>query len=333
VVPWEVEYPIDNLRRFISDDAEPIIAFYGGEPLLNVGFIEQIMDEFTGCRFVVQSNGTLTRKLDPEYWLKFDSILLSIDGRRTTTDHYRGASVYKRVIDSARWLSSIGFRDDLIARMTVSELSDLYLDVKHLLSLNLFDHIHWQLNVIWSSCWRDFHGWCDRSYIQGIDRLVRLWMRELRKGKVVGLVPFISILGAMIRNERISRPPCGAGIDSLAILTNGDILACPIAVDASWARLGNISSKSRDEVMGKVKIGEPCVSCDHLRYCGGRCLYTHHERLWDDIRTKKICDLTIHMIKELSSAKDEVLSLLDRGVISSSDLEYPPFNNTTEIVP
>ena len=333
LVPWEVEYPIDNLRKFISDDTEPTIAFYGGEPLLNVGFIEKIMDEFTSCRLVIQSNGTLTRKLDPEYWLKFDSILLSVDGRKTVTDHYRGLRVYDSVIDSTKWLRSIGFRNDLIARMTVSELSDIYSDVKHLLSLNLFDHVHWQLDVVWSSEWRDFEGWCERSYIPGIDRLVQFWMKELHRGKVPGLVPFISILGAMIRNGRITRPPCGAGIDSVAILTNGDILACPIAVDAGWARLGNISSESREDVIGKVRIGEPCVSCEYVRYCGGRCLYTHHERLWDDVRTRKICDLTIHMIKELSSAKDETLALLKRGVLSLESFSYPPFNNTTEIVP
>jgi len=333
LVPWEVEYSIDNLRKFISDDAEPIIAFYGGEPLLNAGFIERIMDDFAGCRFVVQSNGTLTKRLEPKYWLKFDSVLLSIDGRKTITDHYRGSKVYESVIDSARWLRSIGFRNDLIARMTVSESSDIYLDVKHLLSLNLFDHIHWQLDVVWSSQWRDFEGWCERSYIPGIDRLVRFWMKELCQGKVPALVPFISILGAMVRNENISCPPCGAGIDSLAISTNGDILACPIAVDAPWARLGNISTEGRTQAIGKVGIGEPCVSCEYLQYCGGRCLYAHYERLWDDIRLRKICDLTIHTIKELAGVKDETQALLDKGVISLDSFDYPPFNNTTEIVP
>jgi len=119
LVPWAVEYPIDYLRRFISDDAEPTIAFYGGEPLLNIGFIEQIMVEFTGCKFVIQSNGTQTRKLEPDYWLRFDSILLSIDGRRTITNHYRGPRAYESVINSARWLRSIGCRNDIIARMTV----------------------------------------------------------------------------------------------------------------------------------------------------------------------------------------------------------------------
>ena len=333
LVPWAVEYPIDYLRRFISDDAEPTIAFYGGEPLLNNGFIEQIMDEFTGCKFVIQSNGTLTRKLEPDYWLKFDSILLSIDGRKTITNHYRGPRAYESVINSARWLRSIGCRNDIIARMTVSELSDIYSDVKHLLSLNLFDHIHWQLDVVWSSHWADFNGWCKKSYIPRIDRLVRLWMKELRQGKVLGLVPFISILSAMIRNESIRCPPCGAGNDSLAILTNGDILACPIAIDAPWARLGNISTGDRTQAMGKVGISEPCTSCEYLQHCGGRCLYAHYERLWDDIRLRKICDLTIHTIKELAGVKDETLALLDKGVISLDSFDYPPFNNTTEIIP
>lgn len=74
----------------------------------------------------------------------------SIDGRREMTDYYRGEAVYKRVVDAAAWLKSIGVEADVIARMTVSERSDIYKDVLHLLSLNLFDHIHWQLDVVWS---------------------------------------------------------------------------------------------------------------------------------------------------------------------------------------
>jgi len=53
VVPWQIKYPINRLKRFVSDDPEPIIAFYGGEPLLNVKFIEDVMNEFSDARFVI----------------------------------------------------------------------------------------------------------------------------------------------------------------------------------------------------------------------------------------------------------------------------------------
>lgn len=331
LIPWEIKYPVDRFRKFISDDPDPVVAFYGGEPLLNVKYIREAMED--SAKFVIQTNGTLVRRLEPEYWLKFDAVLLSIDGRRRLTDHYRGAGIYDRVVNAAEWLRSVGFENDLIARMAVSERSDILLDVKHLLSLNLFDHVHWQLDAVWSSSWKDFNGWCETSYMPGISRLVRLWIEEARKGRVLGLVPFIAVLKMMVKDERVSCPPCEAGVNSLSILTNGDVMACPIAFDAKWAKLGNISDGAAAQMLGRVKIGEPCVSCGYMRYCGGRCLYAHYERLWGEEGFNKICEVTAHTIDELTKIKDEVSSLLYRGVISMRQLDYPPFNNTTEIIP
>jgi len=331
LVPWEIKYSADRLREFISSDPDPIIAFYGGEPLLNVEFIREVMK--CSAKFVIQTNGTLIRRLEPEYWLRFDAVLLSIDGRRWVTDYYRGAGIHDRVVDAAEWLRTVGFENDLIARMAVSERSDIFLDVKHLLSLNLFDHIHWQLDTIWSSSWRDFEGWCETSYMPGISRLVCFWIDEARKGRVLGLVPFVAILKMMIKNEKANCSPCGAGVNSLSILTNGDVIACPIALDVKWAKLGNISNGAAAQMLGKVKIGEPCVSCGYVRYCGGRCLYAHHERLWGEKGFNKICEVTAHMINELTKIKDEALFLLDRNILSMRKMDYPVFNNTTEIIP
>ena len=332
-MPWKTHYSINHLKRFISDDRKPVIAFYGGEPLLNTGFIKHVLKQFPAAKFVIQSNGILARELDPEYWLEFDTVLLSIDGRRIVTDHYRGPRVYDRVVDCARWLRKIGYNNDLIARMTVSELSDIFLDVRHLASLNLFDHIHWQLDVVWSSCWESFYEWCESSYMHGVCRLVNQWIEEARKGRVTGLVPFLAILRAMIRNVEISCPPCGAGVDSVSILTDGSIISCPIAVDVEWAKLGSILKDSRADVVKKARIGEPCTSCNHLRFCGGRCLYAHNERLWGQDGFNKICEVTIRTIDELAKIRDEVLNLLDGNVISMDQLEYPLFNNTTELIP
>ena len=334
LVSKKPEYPIGQLKRFIANDPKPVIAFYGGEPLLNIAFIRKIMRNFSFSKFVIQSNGLLVKLLEPEYWLQFDTVLLSIDGRRWVTDYYRGVKVYENVIASANWLRLHGYKNDLVARMTVSELCDIFVDVKHLLSLDLFDHIHWQLDVVWSSVWKDFHKWCVSSYLPGIRSLVRLWLEEARNGKVLGLVPFIAILKKMISNESIDRPPCGAGITSIAVMTNGNVVACPIAVDVEWSKLGNISSKkSRDSMVNKVKINQPCTACDYVNYCGGRCLYAHYERLWGAEGFSGVCDVTIYTINELLKSKDEVISLIDNGTISLKSLDYPPFNNTTEIIP
>jgi len=63
IVPWKVKYDIDDLEKFIKDDEEKIIAFYGGEPLINYNFIEKVMDRIDDAKYVIQTNGTLIHNL------------------------------------------------------------------------------------------------------------------------------------------------------------------------------------------------------------------------------------------------------------------------------
>ncbi|MCD6095876.1 MAG: radical SAM protein, partial [Thermoprotei archaeon] len=90
LVPWEIQYDIEELNSFISQDPDAIIAFYGGEPLLNAKFIEEVMDYVQAKRFVIQTNGLLFKKLKKNYWLRMDAVLLSIDGPEEITDYNRG---------------------------------------------------------------------------------------------------------------------------------------------------------------------------------------------------------------------------------------------------
>ncbi len=326
LVPWKVNYDINELKKLLSDDPEPVIAFYGGEPLLNPEFIMRVMDSFN-AKFVIQTNGTLVRRLPEDYWRRFDAVLMSIDGRREVNDLYRGRGNYDKVVKAARWLKGIGFKGDLIARMALWYASDVYEDVKHLLYLGPFDHVHWQLNVVWTERW-NFEGWAEKSYLPGIRRLVSLWLEEMKRGKVLGIVPFLGIMKVELFGEWTA-PPCGAGVESFSILPDGRILACPIAFDVSWSLVGSL----KEGIKRKVLIGEPCTSCPYFRYCGGRCLYAYKERLWGEEGFRSVCEVTKRTIDSVLSVKEEVLGLIRAGVIRKEQLYYPPFNNTTEIIP
>jgi putative peptide-modifying radical SAM enzyme len=330
LVPWKVEYRIKQLVDFLSQDSNPVVAFYGGEPLLNERFIVKLMDNLEAS-YIIQTNGLLPERLEPAYWRRFNTILLSIDGDENLTDAFRGRGVYKRVLKTAKWLRDIGFEGDIVARMTITEQSDIYRDVTHLMSLKLFDHIHWQLNVVWSPRWRNFKEWLDKSYKPGLNALVKLWIKNLSEGKILGLAPLQGILKRIVSNG--PNPPCGAGVNSFSILTNGTILACPIAVDAPWAKLGDIYSLTPKDLPSRVAIGEPCISCRIFRICGGRCLYAHIERLWGIEGFRDVCEATNYLVERILKVKPFVDKLVADGLIDQSKLLYPSFNNTVEIIP
>lgn len=317
-MPKEITYPLSDLVDFISKDNDAVIAFYGGEPLLKPEVIKEVIKQVPAKHFVINTNGYFINSIE-SCLHKFDSILLSIDGRKSVTDYYRQQGCYDKVISARNYLKNQHYSGELIARMSVSLKSDIYKDVTHLLSL--FPNVHWQLDIIWSPLWEldDFIIWAEEQYIPGIIKLVSYWIDHIEKGKILGIVPFLGIMSRMLHGG--SGLPCQSGSKSVTITTDGTILACPIAPDFSWNKLGNIK-----EGFKKIYIGSPCTDCNIYSYCGGRCLFAHNERLWGDKGFEMMCHVTKKLVYELEKQKHICKPFKDK-------LFYPRFNNTTEIIP
>lgn len=331
-MPHKIKYSIEDLKNFIVQDDKADIAFYGGEPLLKADFMKLIIDEVPAKNFMLQTNGILIKRLEPEYLHKFHTILLSIDGSREVTDFYRGEGVYNAVTDALEYLKSIRYGGDVVARMTVSEKNDIYESVTHLLSLP-FNHIHWQLDAVWSAddLWHNFKRWLEENYKPGIEKLIKLWIEKMKNGKILGIVPFQGIVKRMFfQSEGL---PCGAGRDAFAISTSGSILACPICSEFTWNIIGDIQNTIPANLKNTVLIAEPCNSCEIYKYCGGRCLFAYKERLWGEEGFKILCDITKHLVHNLLDLKPKIERLISKRKIKRSTLNYPEINNTTEIIP
>jgi len=326
-MPQEITYDISRLSEIVGKDREAVVAFYGGEPLLRTDVVKSFLYSLPARKFVLQTNGYFVRELGDDVG-KFDTILLSIDGRKEITDRYRAPGCYDKVMDALHFLREKGYGGDIIARMAVSKYTDIYEDVVHL--LRFFPHVHWQLDVVWSPLWEleEFEEWAERSYMPGIEHLVEMWAGEVEGGNVPGIVPFLGIMKRMIWGREAGRGlPCGAGQEAVAITTDGRVLACPIAGEFLWNNLGDLHS------FGKVELGEPCRSCDVYDLCGGRCLCAYKEQLWGDEGFRAVCRVTRHLIHELEGVKDRVVGAMERIPGMEERLRYPAFNNTTEIIP
>lgn len=328
-VGGRAEYDPRDLSRLLAGDDDATLAFYGGEPLMNAPFVEEVMDCVDAKRFVIQTNGLLWEKLGWEYWRRMDAVLLSLDGREELTDHYRGKGVYAAALKAGKGLKEGGYGGDLIARMAVSERADIFEEVVHLCSLRLFDHIHWQLDVGWSDSWEDFPKWAEQSYKPGIQKLLDFWISEIGRGEFHGIVPFLGILKRLREGGPV--PPCGSGSESYAVLPNGRVTACPIAYDASWADLGKLEKLFKP--LPRIGVTGECAGCRFLRVCGGRCLYFNREGLWGMKGFKEVCDITKFTIDALSQGEGRVLEAARKSGLPREKLDYPQYNNSTEIIP
>ncbi|MGC9136963.1 TIGR04084 family radical SAM/SPASM domain-containing protein, partial [Caldivirga sp.] len=257
-------------------------------------------------------------------------VLLSIDGRREVTDAHRGIGVYDRVIKALNRLKSMGV-NRLIARMAVTRLTDIYIDVTHLLNVG-FNFVHWQLDVIWDGKW-DVLTWAKSSYLPGVRRLVELFLSNLREGRVIGIVPILGVLSAYL-HKPYRGPPCGAGYSSIAISTDGRVLSCPIAVHEDWAVLGNINT-GFNLIDIESQLPEMCKTCEYRQYCGGRCLYAikEGERYWGLDGVLTVDYVTKETIRTILEIGPEVKELVNMGIVKLSDLYYDPILDSAEVIP
>jgi len=340
LMPVNLELSTEELNSFFEKDKEPpVIAFYGGEPLLEVEKIEQIMDNIPAKAFMIQTNGTLLKRLKPQHISKFHSILISIDGRKEITDYYRGKGTYERALNGARYALENGFKGDLIARMTASEKSDIFEEVIHLINLKKpqFTHVHWQLDAMWDdemyTRWKDFPGWLYDNYIPGISNLVKYWIKNIEeKHKILGIAPFKGIMHTLLSGEKVELR-CGAGIDFFSITTDGRITVCPIPPSIDFAVVGHVKTSSPKDLPYKVTLDEPCLSCEERHVCGGRCLYTNKTKLWGEEGFNMVCDATKHLIRELRKKRPTIEKFIKEGIFKITDFKYPIIPNGVEIIP
>jgi uncharacterized protein len=336
-LPSSITYDTEMLRKFLQGDREPIIVFYGGEPLLQIGDLREIMDQLTTCRFMIQTNGLLLDKLEAEYVNKLETILVSVDGDEALTDYYRGKGTYRSVAGNVLRIRENGFRGEIVARMTVGEETEIDRQVLGLIQSNDLpvSSVHWQLDALfWQNDFpkRRFAEWVTESYNPRLRKLIRAWVGYMKeKGEVLRLYPLVGVMQSLLMGES-SRLRCGAGWIMFNIQTDGNITPCPVMAGLKDFYLGNIRETSPECLKDAVFVSEPCTGCEIYQTCGGRCLYANATKLWGAEGFNQVCGTVRNMVDALREALPDVRRLMGEGRIRPEDFEYPKYNSC-EIIP
>jgi putative peptide-modifying radical SAM enzyme len=335
-LPRLIEYNSQILKDFLRDDLDPILIFYGGEPLLQIRKMQEIIDAIPSASYVIQTNGLLLNKMDMKYVNKLDSIFVSLDGDEGLTDHYRGKGTYRRVVDNLKKIRENGYTGEIVARMTVGEETEIDRQVIALLENPEvpITSVHWQLDALfWQNDYanRHFSDWTASNYLPRLRRLVAFWLDYMRhEGQVLKLYPLIGVMQSLLLDEP-SKLRCGAGWSLFNIQTDGEITPCPVMAGMKDFYLGNIVETAL-ESLATVSVSEPCSSCNILSICGGRCLYANVTKLWGNKGFSQVCCTVRGLITALRDALPEIRMLLDSGRINLTDFQYQKYNGC-EIIP
>ncbi len=337
-LPKKLDYDVAVLAEFCKKDPECDVTFYGGEPLLNIPALKQIMDTAKPRHFMMQTNGTLLHQLPKEYVNRFHTLLVSIDGEEALTDRYRGKGTFRKVIDNLKLITQNGYRGELIARVTVMEQTDIYKQITWLLDNSefKFSSIHWQLNAgFWGNDYkrRDFKRWSTENYMPGVERLAEYWVDHMEKqGEVLKLYPLLGIANSLLMDTQPSLMRCGGGWINYAVQTDGYIIPCPTMWGMKKYYLGNIG-ETDPKTLGKVFVNNtPCKGCDALEMCGGRCLYANITKRWTDEAYSEVCDTVKSLIGSVEKQLPRIKQLLNSSKVSLSDFDYLKYNGC-EIIP
>lgn len=334
-LPLDLDVDLDTLYAFLARDPEASLTFYGGEPLMRSDLVSEIALHAPAKNLGIHTNGTLLHTLAPEVIDRFSTILVSIDGPEALTDRHRGQGTFARITRNLQTIREEGYTGDIIARMTVTEETDIAAAVRYLGRNEhfSFDSIHWQMdaNFWYDYHTRDFGRWLAESYNPGITALVQEWVAAMRTGgRVRRLYPFLDTMEDLLF-DRPSLLRCGCGHADYSIMTDGSILPCPIMVGMKDYYVGHIATAD-PRILPRVGVGAPCTDCNIRDFCGGRCLYASIARPWPEEGRNLVCESIAHLHRTLTDALPEVRRLIGEGVITPEAFAHEKYNSC-EIIP
>ncbi len=335
LLPPELNFNLDLLYSFLQKDPAPSLTFYGGEPLLRADLIDRIVREAPVKQFMMQTNGLLLDKLTPEIINHFSTILVSLDGQEELTDANRGVGTYRKVMENIKKICLHGYNRELIARMTVTESTNIA-DAVRWLSNNQdhsFSSIHWQLDANFANDFsrRRFTDWVRKSYNPGIISLITDWVDHMEdEGKVLRWYPFLDPMEDLLCGRQ-THLRCGSGYANYSIMTDGHIAPCPVMAGMSQYYVGNIRDAD-PQALSVITINGECNDCSLFGFCGGRCLYSNITKPWAKDERRIICTTIENLFSGLSEALPRIKNLIASGVISHADFSHEKFNGC-EIIP
>ena len=329
-------YTVDELETFVNtqlSDKEVYITFFGGEPLLNMKFIEDVIERFPKSRFQVQTNGTLLHNFPQALLPKISSFLISLDGGEIITNSYRGKNVYERVMNNVTLIKP-HVKGLLSARMTWCDSNTTFEEMDAL--LDTFDLVYFQFaqaNEVYKP-----EDMIKKKLV--IDKLVD---RFFERDSIYGFVPLMGIARNLIipgaaAAQCSGQTHCRVSTNLLNIRPDGKIFACPDFTTSPEFEHGSVRENRLSRSPLQMHPDMPCYACEAQEWCRGNCMKNLHEayvRNNEEYRIRvvdPVCELVRYLGRKIAEKRPKEwfarLSPEDQTTLTSS-----PIYDYVEVMP
>ena len=310
------------------------ISFFGGEPLLNFGVIEESsryalkIAEKTGkaVKFSITTNGTILSEKIVNFFKEYNfRITLTIDGFKEIHDRYRkfrdGSGSYEIVWTNLKRMQKSGCK--VIPQIIISyeNLHELPRIVRFFqeqgfdyLSIGeVFDPSPKNIRRYWTE--EEINAFA-REYFKVVKGIIE--NVKVRKKRILIHQLFKMLHGIDTRQRCFYN--CDAAIGKfIAITPDGDIYPCQMLIGIEKFKIGNVMEQSYTPFYAEHVDKTSCKDCWLKYYCGGGCFALAYLvngdmklREIEDIceRTKELFKIAVYLYSSLS---DEEFNFLING--------------------
>ena len=154
-----------------------------------------------------------------------------------------------------------------------------------------------------------------KEYALGLDRLLELWLTNLREGKVLKLIPFQGLYDMLEHKHVYTGLPCGIGSNFQAIAIDGAVYSCE---DSYHNRLGSIDEGVNMKNSRTDYSFDICKECGIKNICAGRCVIPHLQ--YDREKVEFYCKCSKMLVEKYRKALPEIKQLVADGVVKEEEL-------------
>ncbi|TCL63732.1 uncharacterized protein EDC14_102016 [Hydrogenispora ethanolica] len=275
---------IDLLLRESGNRRQLEVDFFGGEPLLNLEVVRQIMDYARDAQtkkekdihFTLTTNGIALTQPVRDFLNQYQlALVLSIDGRREVNDRMRGAGVYDRIVPQyLDLIRSRGNQNYYVRGTYTANNLDFSEDVRHLYELG-FRELSLEPVVETGGPYR-----LSEEHLEQIEaeyeKLAQFYLEKKQAGAGFTFFHFeVSLEHGPCLPKRLTG--CGAGFDYFAVTPAGELYPCHQFVGRKDYQMGDvIQGVIRTDLREKFGAAtlytkRGCSECWSRFYCSGGC--------------------------------------------------------------
>lgn len=316
-----------ELIKFLKlNNGKPIyIAFYGGEPLLElkkIFEIKNLLERTNKFYYILYTNGLLLKNLikfkSEIYDFKF--IIVSIDGKEKQHNKVRPGIDYQKIYRNLKIFKSKFNNISIIMWSTLRENQSFRDCVEAFLELyreNLVDYFFWHF-LDTAEPFVNFKKFY-QDYEKDLNYLLKIYLENLKIGKILPVLPLNELIYFNMTKRERKSTACKVELMKNFDIVKGKVVPCiDIPSDFYIAKIdrgGNL--KFRDSVLVekflynliKYKNFLNCDNCEAHYYCGGRCPV---QAISSIERAKNYCELTKLFVKEIRRFSEEIKILIER---------------------